>query len=86
MPAFGGGGDVAVPVRVDGRVAFIGGFYAQWEWQVTQLDHVSVEFLQQILATEVVSLNGPRSDAIRDTWARTSPARTTWSVRRRSGR
>jgi predicted glycoside hydrolase/deacetylase ChbG (UPF0249 family) len=42
-----------VPLREDGRVAFVGGFYAQWEWQVTDLHHVSPEFLIWILRHEV---------------------------------
>jgi predicted glycoside hydrolase/deacetylase ChbG (UPF0249 family) len=42
-----------VPLRGDGAVAYIGGFYAQWEWLVTDLAHVSVGFLQQLLAQEV---------------------------------
>jgi predicted glycoside hydrolase/deacetylase ChbG (UPF0249 family) len=45
---------LGVPLRGDGRVHFIGGFYAQWEWQVTELAHVSVPFLQWLLAEEVV--------------------------------
>jgi predicted glycoside hydrolase/deacetylase ChbG (UPF0249 family) len=44
---------LGVPLRDSGRVAFIGGFYAQWEWQVTDLHHVSVEFLEQLLREEV---------------------------------
>jgi predicted glycoside hydrolase/deacetylase ChbG (UPF0249 family) len=44
---------LGVPVRGDGRVHFIGGFYAQWEWGVTELEHVSVAALQRILAEEV---------------------------------
>jgi predicted glycoside hydrolase/deacetylase ChbG (UPF0249 family) len=44
---------VGVPVRGDGHVQFIGGFYAQWEWGVTELEHVSVEALQGILRNEV---------------------------------
>ena len=44
-----------VPLRHDGRVHFIGGFYAQWEWQVTELKYVSVEFLQQLLRDEVAA-------------------------------
>lgn len=44
---------VGVPIRGDGRVEFIGGFYAQWEWGVTELEHVSVETLQRILHREV---------------------------------
>jgi chitin disaccharide deacetylase len=42
-----------VPVRGDGRVHFIGGFYAQWEWGVTELQHVSVDALQRIMREEV---------------------------------
>jgi predicted glycoside hydrolase/deacetylase ChbG (UPF0249 family) len=42
-----------VPLRDDGRVRFVGGFYGQWEWQVTDLHHVSPEFLIWILNNEV---------------------------------
>ena len=44
---------LGVPLRGDGRVNFVGGFYAQWEWMVTNLDYVSVPFLQQMLRHEV---------------------------------
>lgn len=44
---------LGVPLRGDGRVRFIGGFYAQWEWKVTNLDYVSVPFLEGLLANEV---------------------------------
>lgn len=44
---------LGVPLRGDGRVNFVGGFYAQWEWGVTELDYVSVPFLQQMLRNEV---------------------------------
>ncbi|HEX8522610.1 MAG TPA: ChbG/HpnK family deacetylase [Tepidisphaeraceae bacterium] len=44
---------VGVPVRGDGRVNFVGGFYAQWEWGVTELKYVSVEFLQRMIREEV---------------------------------
>ena len=44
---------LGVPLRCDGRVTFIGGFYAQWEWGVTELEHVSVQALQRILHEEV---------------------------------
>src|SRR5262249_53477394 len=44
---------LGVPLRGDGRVNFVGGFYAQWEWQVTQLEYVSLPFLQQLLREEV---------------------------------
>ena len=44
---------LGVPLRDDGRVNFVGGFYAQWEWMVTNLDYVSVETLQRMLQEEV---------------------------------
>jgi predicted glycoside hydrolase/deacetylase ChbG (UPF0249 family) len=44
---------LGVPLRGCGRVAYVGGFYAQWEWQVTKLEHVSVPFLQKLLREEV---------------------------------
>jgi len=44
---------LGVPLREDGRVRFVGGFYGQWEWQVTDLSHVSPEFLIWILRNEV---------------------------------
>jgi predicted glycoside hydrolase/deacetylase ChbG (UPF0249 family) len=44
---------LGVPLRGDGRVRFVGGFYAQWEWQVTNVDYVSVPFLQGMLREEV---------------------------------
>jgi predicted glycoside hydrolase/deacetylase ChbG (UPF0249 family) len=44
---------VGVPLRGDGKVNFVGGFYGQWEWGVKELKYVSVEFLQQMLREEV---------------------------------
>jgi predicted glycoside hydrolase/deacetylase ChbG (UPF0249 family) len=44
---------LGVPLRGDGRVAHVGGFYAQWEWKVTKLEYVSVGFLQWLLREEV---------------------------------
>ena len=44
---------LGVPLREDGRVRFVGGFYGQWEWKVTNLEYVSVPFLQQMLRKEV---------------------------------
>jgi chitin disaccharide deacetylase len=44
---------LGVPLRDDGRVRFVGGFYAQWEWMVTNLEYVSVSFLQRMLREEV---------------------------------
>jgi len=43
---------LGVPLRGNGRVAYVGGFYAQWEWQVTDLAHVSVDALLGILRNE----------------------------------
>jgi len=42
-----------VPLRGDGRVTYLGGFYAQWEWKVTNLEYVSVPFLETMLRDEV---------------------------------
>lgn len=44
---------LGIPLRGDGRVAFVGGFYAQWEWKVTNLEYVSVAFLDRMLREEV---------------------------------
>ncbi len=46
---------LGVPLRDDGQVTFVGGFYAQWEWMVTELDKVSPEFLLEMLKNEVAS-------------------------------
>lgn len=43
---------LGVPLRGDGRVRFVGGFYAQWEWKVTNLEYVGVPFLQKLLRDE----------------------------------
>lgn len=44
---------LGVPLRDDGQVRFVGGFYAQWQWMVTNLKYVSVPFLQRMLREEV---------------------------------
>jgi chitin disaccharide deacetylase len=44
---------LGIPLRGDGRVRFIGDFYAQWEWGVTELEHVSVAALEAILREQV---------------------------------
>ena len=44
---------VGVPLREEGSVRYVGGFYGQWEWQVTDLEHVRPEFLIWILRNEV---------------------------------
>ena len=43
---------LGIPLRDDGAVRFVGGFYAQWEWQVTDLEYVSPPFLQKLLQDE----------------------------------
>jgi predicted glycoside hydrolase/deacetylase ChbG (UPF0249 family) len=42
-----------VPLRGDGRIHFVGGFYAQWQWKTTELEYVSVPFLEELLRAEV---------------------------------
>ena len=42
-----------LPLRNENDVHFIGGFYAQWEWMVTNLEYVSIPTLQRILQEEV---------------------------------
>jgi predicted glycoside hydrolase/deacetylase ChbG (UPF0249 family) len=42
-----------IPVRAACEVRFVGGFYAQWEWMVTELKYVSVPFLQEMIRNEV---------------------------------
>jgi predicted glycoside hydrolase/deacetylase ChbG (UPF0249 family) len=42
-----------IPLRGDGGVNFVGGFYGQWEWGVTELRYVSTPFLQEMLHNEV---------------------------------
>ncbi len=44
---------LGVPLREDGRVHFVGGFYAQWKYRVTNLRYVRVPFLQKMLRKEV---------------------------------
>lgn len=43
-----------VPLRHAGEVAYIGGFYAQWEYGVTELDYVRRPFLTHVVATEAL--------------------------------
>jgi predicted glycoside hydrolase/deacetylase ChbG (UPF0249 family) len=42
-----------VPLRGHGEITFIGGFYGQWEYGVTGVEHISVEALRGILKNEV---------------------------------
>jgi predicted glycoside hydrolase/deacetylase ChbG (UPF0249 family) len=44
---------LGLPLRDGGRVRFVGGFYGQWEWKVTDLSHLSPDFLIWILRNEV---------------------------------
>jgi predicted glycoside hydrolase/deacetylase ChbG (UPF0249 family) len=46
---------LGVPVRGDGRVAWIGGFYAQWRAGVTNLEYVSVDSFERLLKEEVLA-------------------------------
>jgi chitin disaccharide deacetylase len=46
-------GPLGVSLRDEGPVRFIGGFYAQWEWRVTNLEYVRVPFLLRLLREEV---------------------------------
>jgi hypothetical protein len=43
---------LGVPIRGDGRVKCVGGFYGQWEFKKTELRYVSVPFLIQLLREE----------------------------------
>lgn len=44
---------LGVPLRGDGRITYVGGFYAQWEPGVTELRYVSYGCLERLLADEV---------------------------------
>jgi chitin disaccharide deacetylase len=44
-----------IPLRGHGDVAYVGGFYGQWEWRVTDLAHIGVPALDAILRTEVAA-------------------------------
>jgi chitin disaccharide deacetylase len=44
---------LGVPLREEGSVRYVGGFYGQWDWQVTDLEHIGPEFLIWILRNEV---------------------------------
>jgi predicted glycoside hydrolase/deacetylase ChbG (UPF0249 family) len=45
---------LGVPLRRDGRVAYVGGFWGQWEPGVTDLKYLSREFLLELVRTETV--------------------------------
>jgi predicted glycoside hydrolase/deacetylase ChbG (UPF0249 family) len=44
---------LGVPLREHGSVRYVGGFYGQWEWRVTDLEHIRPDFLIWILRNEV---------------------------------
>jgi len=44
---------LGVPLREEGSVRYVGGFYGQWEWQVTDLEHIRPDFLIWILRNEM---------------------------------
>lgn len=44
---------LGLPLRGEGRVDVVGGFYAQWEQGITNLEYVSVPFLERLLRDEV---------------------------------
>jgi len=45
---------LGVPLRHDGRVAYVGGFWAQWEPAVSNLENVRRPFLRHLVQTEVL--------------------------------
>jgi chitin disaccharide deacetylase len=47
------GARLGIPLRGDGPVRYVGGFYGQWEHGVTDLEHVSVQALGAILRDEL---------------------------------
>jgi hypothetical protein len=42
-------------LRGDGRVQYIGGFYGQWEYGVTNLEYLSRDFLLKLVQTEALA-------------------------------
>jgi predicted glycoside hydrolase/deacetylase ChbG (UPF0249 family) len=44
---------LGVPLRHDGTVRFVGGFYAQWRYGVSEPEHVSVDAFEGLLRSEV---------------------------------
>jgi predicted glycoside hydrolase/deacetylase ChbG (UPF0249 family) len=43
---------LGVPLRRDGRVAYIGGFYGQWEPGVTETSYIGRDFLLELVRSE----------------------------------
>jgi predicted glycoside hydrolase/deacetylase ChbG (UPF0249 family) len=52
-------GALGIPVRGGGEVAYIGGFYGQWEPRITDLQHISRDYLLELIATEAT---GPATE------------------------
>jgi predicted glycoside hydrolase/deacetylase ChbG (UPF0249 family) len=46
--------ELGVPLRHARQLAYIGGFYAQWEYEVTELRYVSRPFLLELVHTEAL--------------------------------
>ncbi len=44
-----------IPQRGDGRIVYVGGFYAQWERRGTDLAHIGVGTLEKVLCTEITA-------------------------------
>lgn len=44
---------LGVPLRFGGGIRHVSHFYAQWKWQLTELEKISVPTLQELLRTEV---------------------------------
>ena len=54
LPAFiSAGAELGIPLRGTDHVRYVGGFYGQWEWMVTDLTHISVDYLQWLFREEV---------------------------------
>ena len=46
--------ELNAPLRSGGQINYVGGFYAQWEWRVTELRYVSAEFLEELLRDQAL--------------------------------
>lgn len=45
--------ELGVPLRGASELRYVGGFYGQWEWMVTNLEYIGVPFLEKLLRDEV---------------------------------
>jgi chitin disaccharide deacetylase len=50
---------LGVPIRHGGEVAYVGGFYGQWEPRITDLQHLSRDYLLELIETEAT---GPATE------------------------